>query len=288
MCELFIPYIILMGIDDINRPTRDWEYEETFENSSHYLPFFSLLWVEKGTFYNFFRNELPSFGKIKRWETSKQRVFKSYFDIRNNLWFSDTYPYAHLYSFQGNLLFSPIHKHERERFFKDMFSFIIKNSNVSSLFASEKMIINDKFSLRLDASKIEHISLNQSSEWFFIMERILIFIIIQFFKKNPATFSKFFMDYYSRHEEEILQQIEEKRAESKKKSVVSDVQEGIKEVLENEEPHGRDFFRKTLRPDEKNLIDYDDDWNIVAPSRSVSSQKHIPEDWREETFWENE
>jgi hypothetical protein len=126
--------------------------------------------------------------------------------------------------------------------------------------------MNPQFSLKINLNNVEYFPL-QGDDWSSVQERILVYIIIKFFKQYPSAFLEFLTKYSNRHKNEIMQQLEKSETERKKKRkpVIDKAQREVTETLENG-GRGRDYFRKMLlRPEEGGFMDFNDNGDIVPP-----------------------
>jgi hypothetical protein len=113
-------------------------------------------------------------------------------------------------------------------------------------------------------AKVEDISLAVSDEWDVARERILAFIVIKFFKEHPETLLAFVKGHFALDKEQILSYLQARTEQKKSKQVRTNMTRELGDVLkeeenEQEEGNGQDFFRIMLRPEEKDVMDFDED-----------------------------
>ena len=259
-------------------------------NNFYYPSFDTIAELGDSVFYRFFKNNLPSYRKVKNWQTPKQKIFKQYFVMRNQKNIRDDYLYACLYKFQGQLLSSSSSSENRKTFFEDIVSFLILSSNVSVLLSGSSAWTSD-FLLKCNLNKIEDISLKCDDEWKWVQMKILAYLLVAFFKKNPSALEKFMSKYYQDNDEFVNSLLEEKKQIrlNKRKKILDTKKSWIEEVFEMEEWDDVDWS-SLLRKDElwyMNIVNGE----VRPPNRWRWTHFQIPspcfpeEEWRM-NFWD--
>lgn len=174
-------------------------------------------------------------------------------------------------------MISPSYSGEREIFLKDIISFIFLSSNVSTLFVEQKLETNSEFSLKLDLAKVEHIPLSENNEWNQTQQRVLAYIIIQFFKDHSAAFQYFLLIYYRQNKEFIDDLLLQKKQEStqKKQKILKEKQESILNTItensflssQEDEIENTSEYPHLTRYDELSFMRVNSAGDVLPPER---------------------